>query len=196
MSAPSHEPDRPPRDRRHVWLTLVVLAVLAGWALFSAARWDTPKVSESTLHQAPAADVVPPPAVPAPEPHPAPVVQVASDGLPIMPREPSAPVPAGPVHPHPVTDAHLRIYRENNLLGALNGAMDVKDAPGLRRLLAEYREEYPEDSHELQQGYEVVADCLEHPGDASTARARHYYETETASTLRRYVRRHCFENGT
>lgn len=102
-------------------------------------------------------------------------------------------VPAGPQHPHPVTPEHLRIYRENNLLGALNGAMDEKDARGMRRLLAEYREEYPGDAHQLAQGYEVIADCLEHPGDASTAAARRYYDTETASTLRRYVRRHCFE---
>lgn len=195
MSFPSNPPDRPPGDRRHVWLTVVVLAVLAGWAIFSAERWDASKVSEQSLGGPPPVPAAPRPATAAPEPHPAPVVEVAADGLPIMPRDTSAPTPPGPVHPHPVTEAHLRIYRENNLLGALNGAMDEKDASGLWRLLAQYRAEYPDDPHELQQGYEIVADCIEHPGAASTARARRYYETETASTLRRYVRRHCFENG-
>ena len=69
--------------------------------------------------------------------------------------------------------------------------MDMKDAAGLRRTLAQYREEYPEDSLALQTGYALIADCLDHPGAATEAAARHYYETETASTLRRHVRRHC-----
>jgi hypothetical protein len=116
----------------------------------------------------------------------------ADDHLPTMTGEPHD-APKGPQHPHPITPEHLRIYRENNLLGALNGAMDEKDASGMRRLLAEYREEYPEDAHELAHGYEIIAACLEHPGDASATAARRYYDTETASTLRRYVRRHCFE---
>ncbi len=94
-------------------------------------------------------------------------------------------------HPHPITPAHGRIFRENNFVGGLNGAMDVKDAAGMRRLLARYRAEYPEDSLALQAGYELIADCLEHPGAESEAAARRYYETETASALRRYVRRHC-----
>jgi len=120
---------------------------------------------------------------------------VANDGLPIMPHDPHEAVPEGPVHPHPHTAAHERIYHENNLLGALNGAMDVNDAAGLRRLLEQYREEYPEDEHGLQEGYAVIADCIDRPGEASTDHARRYYDTETASTLRRYVRRHCFERA-
>jgi hypothetical protein len=111
----------------------------------------------------------------------------------MIPREQPQDAPPEPLHPHPITAAHARIYRENNLLGALNGALDVEDAPGLRRLLETYRDEYPEDSHALQAGYAIIADCLEHPGDGASAAARAYYETETASTLRRYVRRHCLE---
>jgi hypothetical protein len=118
---------------------------------------------------------------------------VASDGLPVMPHTPREAVPSGPVHPHPITAAHHRIYRENNLLHALNGALDVKDAAGMRRLLERYREDYPEDASQLQEGYALIADCLEQPDAATVERAQAYYASETASTLRRYVRRHCLE---
>ncbi len=116
----------------------------------------------------------------------------AADGLPIMPAG-SAPAPPGPHHPHPITPQHLRIYRENNLLAALNGAVDVRDAAGIRRLLAEYREEFPEDEHTVQAGYAVIADCLDQPSAAVRARAQRYYDEELASNIRRYVRRHCLE---
>ena len=99
----------------------------------------------------------------------------------------------GPVHPHPLTEQHQRIFRENQLIGALDGAMDVKDGPGLRRLLLQYRQEYPEDPSALQAGYEVIADCLEHPGPAARAAAQRYDDIERGSTLRRFVARHCLE---
>jgi hypothetical protein len=105
--------------------------------------------------------------------------------------QPEPAAPEEPRHPHPITPAHERIFRENDFIGSLNGAMDVKDAPGMRRLLARYRAEYPEDALAVQAGYALIADCLERPGAESAAAARRYYETETASTLRRYVRRHC-----
>jgi len=118
---------------------------------------------------------------------------VAADAIPIMPRAPATPPAAGVVRPHPLTPAHARIYRENRLIGALNGALDVRDAAGMRRLLASYRAEYPEDPNALFEGYAIIADCLEHPGDVSAGAARRYYARETASTLRRYVRRICWE---
>ena len=99
----------------------------------------------------------------------------------------------GPVHPHPITEQHQRIFRENQLIGALDGAMDVNDGPGLRRLLLQYRQEYPEDPNALQTGYEIIADCLEHPGPAARAAAQRYYDVERGSTLRRFVARHCLE---
>ena len=77
----------------------------------------------------------------APEPT---ALEYASDGLPIMPAEPGASVAQGPVHPHPITPAHARIYRENNLVGALNLAVDLEDAPRIRELVARYRAEFPE----------------------------------------------------
>jgi len=122
-----------------------------------------------------------------------PVLEVAADGVPIKPHVPHEGEPDGPMHPHATTPAHERIYRENNLLGALNGAMDVKDAAGLRKLLDQYRTEYPDDPHALQEGYSVIADCLDKPGDVSREAARSYYQANKASTLRRYVRRHCLE---
>jgi len=138
-----------------------------------------------------------PPAVPAevrPRAKPAPVaLELAADGVPFKPHVPHDAEPEGPMHPHPITPAHERIYRENNLIHTMNGAMDVQDAAGLRRLLADYRADYPEDPHALQEGYAVIADCLDKPGEASTAAARAYFAANKASTLRRYVRRHCFE---
>jgi hypothetical protein len=176
------------------WLGIGVL--LLALAVVAMLR-DEPPASE------PATAAVRPPAVP--ERH-APAIParvpstiatgvVASNGLPLMPHAPREAVPSGPVHPHPITAAHRRIYRENDLLHALNGALDAKDAAGMRRLLERYREDYPEDANELQEGYALIADCLEQPDPATVERAQAYYASETASTLRRYVRRHCLERA-
>ena len=100
-----------------------------------------------------------------------------------------------PVHPHPFTPQHERIFRENHLIGQLNGAMDIRDAKGMRQLLATYREEYPEDENVMQDGYQLVINCIESPGEATRAAAKKYWETELASGLRRSIRRHCLEWG-
>lgn len=97
------------------------------------------------------------------------------------------------MQPHPITPTHERIFRENNLIGALNAAMDAKDGRELRRLLAQYRDEYPEDAHVLQAGYELIANCLEHASSENTALAQRYYDEQLDSGLRRYIRRHCLE---
>jgi len=97
------------------------------------------------------------------------------------------------MQPHAITPTHERIYHENNLIGDLNGAMDVKDGPGLRRLLKQYRDEYPEDAHVLQDGYELIANCLEQPNADNRAVAQRYYDEQLDSGLRRYIRRHCLE---
>ena len=120
-------------------------------------------------------------------------VALASTAL-LNPREaPEAPEGHSPElrHPHPITPQHERIYRENTLTFALDGAVDVEDAPGIRRLLAIYRQEFPEDSLLTQQGYEIIADCLDRPGVGTRAAAQRFYDTEIASALRRHVRRHC-----
>lgn len=117
----------------------------------------------------------------------------APDGIRIRPAG-SEPIDARGMAPHPITPQHRRIFRENNLIGSLNGAMDVKDAAGLRRLLERYREEYPEDGHVLQEGYAIIAECLERPGPETRAIAQRYYDEELDSGLRRYIRRHCLES--
>jgi hypothetical protein len=168
------------------WLAALALAVLGCLLLHterepepSAVAWSSPRVAVEEPERAAPPDARRIPAPVAEEP------PVSRAQPPVVPPEPE--------HPHPLTPAHARIYRENNLLGALNGALDVEDAAGLRRLLEAYQDEYPEDPHALQEGYAIIADCLEHPGAGSSDAARQYYETETASTLRRYVRRHCLE---
>jgi hypothetical protein len=114
------------------------------------------------------------------------------DGIPVYPAG-SAQVNGEGMVPHAITPTHERIFRENNLIGNLNGAMDVKDVAGLRALLEQYREEYPEDAHVLADGYQLIADCLEHPGAETRAAAQRYYDEQRDSGLRRYIRRHCLE---
>jgi hypothetical protein len=117
-------------------------------------------------------------------------VDVATDGLPYMPAAPDAKAAAGPAHPHPITPEHARIFRENATIQALNDAMDSRDVQALRRYLTRYRLEYPEDAQQLQLGFELIANCLEaRPG--SRAAAQRYFNEETASSLRRFVLRHC-----
>jgi hypothetical protein len=118
----------------------------------------------------------------------------AADGVPIMPAGPHAATALDePMHPHPITPAHQRIYRENNLVGALNLAVDLEDARRIREVLGQYESEYPEDAHRLQQGYAIIADCLEQLDDATRERAQRFWSTEIRSQTRRYVRRYCLE---
>ena len=110
-----------------------------------------------------------------------------------QPTEPQAALAQELPHPHPITPQHERIYRENNLTFALDGAVDNEDVAGIRTLLASYRQEFPEDSLVLQQGYELIANCLQRPGEVTRAAAQRFYDTEIASSLRRHIRRHCLE---
>ena len=103
---------------------------------------------------------------------------------------PDDPHPPGAL-PHPITPEHERIRYENQLIQGLNDAIDLRDVPRIRQLVAEYEKAEPEDVHSLQAGYTIIADCIEHPGPASRAAAQHYWNTERHSILRRYVRRHC-----
>ena len=183
-------------------LPAAVLAILLGVALWIAVRvWGAPRSDAAPDQRRRANERIasPPPGAP-PAPLRAPVGVVGDRA---MKKSAGGEVPIrdpgpddnhdGPVHPHPITLEHDRIFRENQLIGALDGAMDVHDGPGLRRLLQQYRQEYPEDPSVLQSGYELIADCLEHPGAAARAAAQRYYDVERGSTLRRFVARHCLE---
>jgi hypothetical protein len=171
-----------------VWLLLRNRGPAAGPAPEPPRPTET---SERHRLRALAPTVVPPAPPTGPDARP---FEYADDGVPFMPPGPNDPRPDRPVHPHPITPQHLRIFRENELLGQLDGAMDVKDAAALRKLLRTYRAEYPEDPQQMQGGYELIANCLDHPGDAATrAAAQKYFDEERASTLRRFVLRHCLE---
>lgn len=96
---------------------------------------------------------------------------------------------------HPVTSDRQRIYRENNLNAALMGAMNVRDHQGLRALIEEYRLDYPEDTHRLQEGYTLIADCLEKLTPELQAKARQYWKAKRGSPVRRFIRQHCLLGG-
>jgi hypothetical protein len=178
-----------PRSKRSGAALLFAVALLALLAVHTAAPATTVTREPPARHETSAE-------VPAAPTEPTAPLEYASDGLPIHPRGAVAAPANTAVHPHGFTAAHARIYRENNLVGQLDGAMDVEDVDGMRRLLEQYRHEYPEDSHEMQTGYALIADCLEYPGDpAKRAAAKSYYDTEIASGLRRYIRRHCLERN-
>jgi hypothetical protein len=95
-------------------------------------------------------------------------------------------------HPHPITQEHVRIQNDNQMLGALNDATDVKDPARLRQLVEAWKEKHHDDPEKYAEAYTVIADCLEFPGDESRAKAKRFYDENRASTLRRHIRRHCF----
>lgn len=116
---------------------------------------------------------------------------VAPDEIPIMAAGSEDSSSHGPRHPHPITPTRLRIYRENNLMGAMSRAMDRGRYEELRQLNAQYRDEYPEDEHNLQRAYDLIADCQEQLTDERQAAAREFWKKHRSSQLRRFVRRHC-----
>lgn len=96
---------------------------------------------------------------------------------------------------HPLDMQRQRIYRENNFQAALMSAMNQSDVPGLRALVAEYRSAYPEDEFGLQDGYTLVANCLDQLTTERQEEARDYWRTHRSSTVRRFIRRHCLERS-
>jgi hypothetical protein len=203
-SVTSRAPETRASRQRGLITALLIAAALALWSFFfqssvaSVRSVDHSKLAaaKSTARplavQGPAPRRLPlPPAAPVPSAQPSlTLVDVATDGLPYMPAAPDAKAATGPVHPHPLTPEHARIFRENATIQALNDAMDSQDAKAMRGSLLRYRLETPEDSQQLQQGYELIVDCLEgRPGYREAA--RRYFDEETASSLRRFVLRHC-----
>lgn len=96
-------------------------------------------------------------------------------------------------HPHPITERHRKIQRENNLRALLNEAVSARNGERVRELLREYRLSHPEDENRLQAGYEVLAECLANPGDTARLEAARYYDAHRSSILRRSIRRVCLE---
>ena len=111
-------------------------------------------------------------------------------------RELSAPDDPPPEElrkPHAITPQHQRIFEENTRIASMNYAMDTGDFATLRRLNSERRKDYPEDADVLKEGYDLIADCLEQRTPRAVSAARRFWQAERASSLRRYVRRHCLE---
>ena len=94
---------------------------------------------------------------------------------------------------HPITPELRRIYRENAVMASIEGAIMVKDYEAIRRMNAEYREEFPGDKYVVQEAYEMIADCLEQKTPERVARARKFWETRRGSRERRDIRRYCLE---
>ena len=63
----------------------------------------------------------------------------------------------------------------------------------MKELLAQYRREFPEDQWQLQDGYAVIIDCLEHPGPESRQAAERWLDQNNGSTVKRSVLRNCME---
>ncbi|HEY3592836.1 MAG TPA: hypothetical protein VGL13_03140, partial [Polyangiaceae bacterium] len=168
---------------------LVLLAGAVLWFMFRPEPPPEPK---------PVAEAEPEPAVTpaltaAPSP-PAPRIQAAIRAIFEAGKPERTPYDQSPGQPsHPTTPESERIQRENAMVQAMNDAMDLADGAKLRALVREHAEEYPEDSNQLRDGYDVVADCLEHPGPASRAAGERFFENERGSTLRRFVKRYCIE---
>jgi hypothetical protein len=183
--------------RRWLWLYLVAGAAVVALVAWLILRGRTEEatasapVDEPATAAAEARRLPPVPRTPdAPAPKPYEEETVTSDGIPIAPPRGEV---IGAAHPHPITPQHERIYGENRLVGAIEGAMEMKDAASIRRFLARYRREYPEDDQELQDGYGVIADCIDRPGASPRAAAERWLDSHNGSTAKRYVLRYCIE---
>ena len=189
MSTASKDRSRASRPSAAPWVGLGVLLVAAASCLWIF-RTPEPRVREVPI-AAIAAIAAPEPTIVA-SPSPPPHRERASDGIPIMAAGPDDHSADEPRHPHPVTPTHERNFRQINMVAVMDGAMDVGDVEELRRVNRKYRDEYPENTL-LQDGYDLIADCLERRTAATQASAERYWNSAIASNLRRYVRRHCLD---
>jgi len=176
----------------------VAAAAVALWFVLSPAdeRAEAPdEVVDADSARAVAPEAAPAPAVAPPQPSPAPRPAPAAPAGPnVVGPHPDDPHEPGML-PHPMDEARKRLHAENHLILLLNEAMSYRNVKEMRELLVEYRQLDPTDKDASQVGYAVIADCIDHPGEASLAAAHHFYDTQRHSPLRRFVRRICFENS-
>jgi hypothetical protein len=125
--------------------------------------------------------------------HASPSTPPAPKALNVVGPGPEDPHEPGMV-PHPLDEERARLDTLNRLQQALNDAMSLRKVEEMRELLVSYRKLDPQDVDKNQLGYSVIADCIELPGERSLAAARAFYDAERHSSLRRFVRRICFEN--
>lgn len=91
---------------------------------------------------------------------------------------------------HPITERHKEIFRENKIMSKVFSAISVKDSKSLRDLGDQIIQD-SRDNISLYQGVNIIANCLDNKSSTSIYTAQNYYDTERASRLRRYIRRHC-----
>ena len=174
------------------WLGLLAIALLSalvGWLLFGRPDDGGPVVEHApTPAEVPTPELVPSPPRPAPPARPAPAAAAA------FPASDAGRTTGDELPPsHPITPEHVRIQIENQFIQAMNDAMDLREGARLRKLASQYREHHFEDVDKLGDGYDIVANCLLSPGEASKAAAQTFFDRERASILRRHVKRHCLE---
>jgi hypothetical protein len=174
------------RARWPLLLAIAVLSALGGWLVFGGDDGHETDV-EVTPPDLPTA--VPDPAPPPERPAPARPIAAAA----AADRESGTEMAAALPPSHPITPAHVRIQLENQFIQAMNDAMDLREGARLRKLASQYREHHFEDVDKLGEGYDIVANCLLYPGDASKSAAQAFFDRERASILRRHVKRHCLE---
>jgi len=176
--------DGPSKKTSRAWLVAgaLFLGALAIWLLSGAEKVPEPTQAE-TEEEAPA-DEPERQAAPAP---PAPSASVT--------RPVAAPAPSREEFPpsHPITEERQHLQRQNQYIQMLNDAMDLRDGPRLRELAKRFNDEGFVDTDKHGEGYLLIADCIEHPGEASRAAAQAFWDRERGSNLRRYIKRHCLE---
>jgi hypothetical protein len=187
---------------RKTLLVLAVLALLTGLVLWLSRGSESENRTSSLVEASDEEDVhaaAPDPVAPPPRKRELPLPpsratsqRLHDDGV-VGPHPDDPHLPG--MKPHPLTPEHERIDAENALIQRLNDAMSFRKVREMREMLVEYRKLDPTDADANQAGYEVIADCIEFPGDASLTAARQFYDTERHSPLRRFVRRICFENS-
>jgi hypothetical protein len=95
--------------------------------------------------------------------------------------------------PHPITDVHLRLYREVDLLEGAADALRARDPEQARRLLASYEREYALPKSRDHEGLSLLAECLEQRTERAIERAQVFYDTHPSSLVRRQLRTQCLQ---
>jgi hypothetical protein len=95
--------------------------------------------------------------------------------------------------PHPITQERRALDRQRGLFISIEGALAAGDVARARKLLREHRAAFDDAGAwlDVREGYEVIADCQEHPGPDASERGARFVAERAGSTLRRRVRKAC-----
>ena len=93
--------------------------------------------------------------------------------------------------PQPLASDRPRLQQRLELESELNDAVQRGEPAAMRPLIARYRELAPNDPLRTGEGYERLAECLEHPGAESRAAAQAYYDAAKLPRMRAAIERTC-----